>query len=378
MENNPAYFAAGGIIVNDLLYIQRQGDDMILDCIKNSSDLICVFEPNQSGKTSLYHQIPKSLQKTHDIELVYINLNSMGTYDVSEIKWFFGVAFEVYQKLDLPVEVLKLLHKEYRENPPQFWRKFIESLSKQKNKIVIFFDDFNVVDLFDFNFNNFFAPLADSLGNVLFVLMGVIPRHMVEAKSECFKELKKTFIPLRDFKEVEMKDFKRALRTFQDSDREIVIKEIYKWTNGHPYFSQKIGEKLSPRAAVGQVNVLPDISEIVSNLFFNGISSDLNLATCNIVFNRLFPVDDKKRGDAALSIYELLLNESEPMPKEVLAGKFADWSEQLDEILEDLRYTNLISISKEAEIECRNKIYREAFNHQWIEQKRQTFKGYAA
>lgn len=377
MENNQAYFSGGGIVVNDLLYVERPADRLILDYAKNSTDLICIFETHQSGKTSLYHRMVGSVRPADNLELAFVNLYAMGTYNVSEIKWYFGVAYQIYQKLGLPVEELKGLHSEFHEHPGEFWRKFIESLSRLGKKVAIFFDDFNVVDLFDFNFDNFFAPLAAADDRILFVLMGVIPSYMIEEKSPCFTKLKKTFLPLRDFDEHEMKDFSRALRTFQDSDKEKIIADIYRWTSGHPYFSQKIGENLAPRTAVGQVTVVPDVNAVVSNLFFNGgISTDVNLAVCNTVFNRLFPEDDPERLETALTIYELLLNEPGPLAKTELRKKvFGVAGERFDQILEDLRCTSLVAIEADSAVKCRNQIYRETFNGDWVSSKRPAVAG---
>lgn len=367
-------FQSGGMVVeDDSLYIMRKADQQIVEAIENNSKLICIFGPNQLGKTTMYYRTLKVLQSEDKLDFIYVNLQNIGTYEVTKIMWYSGLAIQICEKLRLPADEMKLLRSEYKENPEEFWRRFIESLSQLDKRIVIFFDDFDLVELLDFNLNDFFSPLEESSNKVSFVLAGVIAHHSIEKKAPKFSKMKKTIISLKDFKEHEIKDFEKVLKRYESFDTEKHINEIFKWTNGHPYMSQKIGERLIQQVECEVTSDLPKVDAIVEDLFFKkGLYSDVNLATCDRVFTFFFDQENNRdRRESALKIYETLLKEKSPLGKTELSEKSTiNLSQNFDEILEDIRISGLIAIDEESNVKCRNEICRATFNESWIESKR--------
>lgn len=363
-------FQIGGAVRANSLYIERRADDLIIEFVagatpvgeldRSANGIICIAEPHQSGKTSLYYRAFDKLQAA-DAKYIYFDVGKIISPDLSEIQWYYALAHQISEDLNLGADKIDMLWDKHNESPATFWSEFVKNFADEKQRIVILIDEFNLTESLEFGFDALFASVA-AVGNASLVLLGVFSYYLTGKKSPGFSALQKTVVPLRDFTPKQMRGFAPVLAQFINTDTERTVREIYRWTNGHPYMSQRVCEKIKASFAVNQP---PSVDEIVEDLFFReGIYSDVALASTNERFNTFFA--DSDRREAVLVIYENLLKaDGGARAKNDLPENFST-----DSVLEDLRVTGLISIDEKSNVRCRNEIYRRIFDDRWIDFKR--------
>lgn len=374
MIRNSKIFQAGGWVrEGDSLYIERQADQKLVEYIERGERLICLAEPHQSGKTSLLHKTCDELQARGDLLAAYIDLQNIITHGALEMQSYFSIAKKINKVFGLSNdEIKKLREKHEGQNPKAFCLNFIKSLSRLKKKIVIFIDELGFIPLYDLAFDGFFSSISEA-ENVTFVLAGVFSTKLIGKKSPAFFDAEKKFLPIYDFTRPEMKEFDQLFDQFPNIDSQRVIDDIYKWTSGQPYMSQKIGETITAsflESSLPPNSTTVNVDKIVENLFLKDyIYSDNSLASANANFN-LF-LEDPVRCETALKIYENLLNTENALPKADLLNEFSTDSQEAEYILDDLCVCGLTDIDENSNVKIKNKIFRTVFNEKWIKLQRE-------
>jgi len=354
MSEQPFIPAVGGDVqASGGTYIRRLADDQLLQaCLAN--EFAYVLASRQIGKSSLKNAVAEHLI-AHNVHVSRIDLNRIGQAGMSAEKWYFGLLDEIARTLgfDFDVEEWWSTQPQFSPLAQRFVRFFDEIvLTELQQPIVIFIDEIDVT--LDLPFTNDLFAIIRSLYNdraqnsnyrrLTFVLLGVA------SPDELINDPKRT--PFNIGKAIEMRDFQWAecepLRLFMTAKHpeqgEHYFKQIYAWTNGHPYLTQKLClavAKTEPASAPNLVDAL------VSEIFFKeGERIEANL---HFVQNRV--LQDKHLVQMIQTYEKILQHHSVRDDKKSPA-------------INRLSLYGLV-VADNGILRVRNKLYEEAFDSAW-------------
>jgi len=359
-----------GALDEGMLYVERAADGELFDALIASR--IChVLAPRQMGKTSLCIHVQRRLA-TREVRCAVIDLSILGS-QVQMEAWYFGLLQELCDALRLPLDPQTFWRQHGHLSPVHRWVRFLGKLVAASDApIVIFIDELDVLLALPFGRDDFLASLRavhdlrvkePAYHKLTFCLIGVVaPAYLMADPGRTPFNIGQS-IHLGDFSREEIGAFAEVLPGLAGRSDEW-LDEIYAWTNGHPYMTQRLCEALvkSEWAQQSEVRAIDtQVEEYVTKLFLRrGRTEDANLSYAE---RRLEHAYNQARHGALLEQYEELLTR-------------ADVEEQPDNpILMELELCGLAAVHEidgRRHLAVRNRIFAVVFDQKWIEERHLT------
>jgi WD40 repeat protein len=357
---SPLRFQAGGTLGEDAFYVERPADEELPAALRRG-ELCYVLSTRQIGKSSLRLRAMKRL-RAEGVACVSIDLTSLGTDNTRIDDWYVGLTSEIALQLDL--ESPDAFWDQHRSlGPVHGWSRYLEDvvLVEVRSKIVIFIDEIDATLSLPFSRDDFFASVralhnrrAERAANerLTFCLLGVAaPRDLIADPTRTPFNVGRA-IRIEDFTRAEAEAFQPGLVGLA-KDPGVLLDEVYGWTSGHPYMTQRVCDELTS-ASQGR-----SVEAVVRALFLErGRMEDPNLHYAERCFDDLRSLTRDAQAPRVLRLYRRVrMNEAIP----------ADGS---DPIQLALRLTGLAAERDRGEgrrLLCvRSQIFSEVFDLAWV------------
>ncbi len=353
MPDEVKFVVGGPVQAADGLYLKRPADDELFTACQNG-ELPYVLASRQIGKSSLMYETGKRLRKDGK-KVVVIDLNELG-HPENAGSWYFSLLRMLARSLNLEVELKTWWQEEELSTLSQRFSQFLREivLIQVAEPIVIFIDEIDVTLGLDFT-DDFFAIIRaiyqgraqhPEYKQLTFVLLGVATPNQLIADTVRTPFNIGQRIVLDDFAREKYIKFQQALEAKHPGYGRRYFDQIYYWTNGHPYLTQKLTEAVFKSPAGHQANL---VDEWMTKLFEEvGPSSDPNL---QFVQSRV--IEDPYAREM-LEIYKQLLNPHTPVH-----------DEETSAAISSLKLYGLV-VARQGMLQIRNELYKRVFNQMWV------------
>lgn len=366
MRQVNSQFQVGGAVQAGAFYIERKADRELLSALERG-EFCYILAPRQIGKTSLRVRAAKRLLAA-GVRCVSIDFTNIGSTSVSIDEWYFSIAAEIAEALDLPnPELFWTTHPHL--TPVHRWYRFLrnELLDRTSDPVVVFIDEVESVLALPFSSDDFFASIRSAYNlraedpayeRLTFCLLGVAaPADLISNSVRTPFNIGRE-IRLEDFGRGELDAFRPGLEGLGGSP-DALLDAVYAWTSGHPYMSQRLCDDLVRRGPVSDKTEEGRVDESAYTLFVrNGRTADANLAYAE---KRLDTSPSRGRARQMLHLYRRILN-----------GERAP-AEPNNPVQIELRLTGLAAETRadqgEILLRVRNLVFAEVYDHKWLREK---------
>jgi hypothetical protein len=351
-------FVAGGTVqAGRGIYLERKADAELLDCCRQGI-FAYVLTPRQLGKSSLMVRTGERLRE-EGIKTVSIDLTMLGAGATAE-QWYLGLVYEVHDQLGLDFDLHRWWDAHSRLSVAQrfalFWSEVV--LPSVRERIVIFVDEIDSTLSLGAFTDDFFAEVRafynaraidPEFQRLSFVMLGVA------TPGDLIRDPHRT--PFNIGRRIDLDDFsiEEALPLAGPLDATIeaprLLAWVFEWTHGHPYLTQRV------LAAINAQSQLPTtrsaIKQVVRDVFFGERSAQDN----NLQFVRDMLTKRSPTGytDESLRLYgdirrgRPVSDEEQSIPKN------------------HLKLSGIVRVNDDR-LCVRNRIYRKAFDSNWVKQ----------
>lgn len=353
---NRDFFVVGGAMgFNTASYVRRSADDELLH-LTRSGKFCYVLASRQMGKSSLMARTNHQL-RAEGIRTVIIDLTNIGAAEVTADQWYLSFLTEIELQLQLSVDPISWWEERSHLSIVHRFTNFLRDviLTEIDTQIVIFVDEIDTTLKLGFT-DDFFAAIRAIYNaraedarfkRLSFVLLGVA------TPSDLIKDPVRTpfntgqGIKLRDFNRAEAKVLEEGLERIHPKQGKDIFDRIFYWTDGHPYLTQKLCQATAEEKAK-MWTTRSWVDDLVRKIFFseeNNKQSDLQLIEGRILGS---PLRDK-----LIALYSRIYHERQ-VPED---------EQSLEQAR--LKLLGLVRV-KHGYLKVRNKIYKQAFDEQWI------------
>lgn len=349
------FFVAGGTLRPDApSYVKRPADDELFN-LAQAGTFCYVLTARQMGKSSLMTRTDQRLKQT-TVSTATIDLTSIGTVSIDA--WYLGLLTELTRQLRLAIDPETWWQERAALGQPQRFTHFLRDvvLAGLKGQVVIFIDEIDSTLNLDFA-DDFFAAIRftynarasdAAYARITFVLLGVAtPSDLIKDASRTPFNIGQG-IDLREFSWTDAQPLHQGLTAVYPEQGEAILQRIFYWTNGHPYLTQKLCATLV-KTRDGKWTET-QVDELVARLFLSEEARNED----NLKFVQR-NVEGIKGGQRRrlLKLYRRVYEEK----------KVKEEQQSLDQ--NRLKLFGLVG-AKNGTLQVRNKIYRRAFNLNWI------------
>jgi WD40 repeat protein len=309
------------------------------------------------GKSSLMQRTAEELHAQGIIPVI-IDLSQMGSQLTAE-QWYLGILTIIVDNLDLDVDLENWWHQHQHmgmvQRLTQFFQKIL--LTEVSERMVIFIDEIDTTLNLPFT-DDFFSAIRylynaraefPEFDRFSFVLIGVA------TPSDLINDPKRT--PFNIGQRVDLSDFifAEALPLangfdLQDEEAQQVLSWVLKWTDGHPYLTQRLCYFIAVQDENNWSEIKVD--QLVAEFFFDEESEkDSNLLFVRDMLTRRAPDTIK-----ALTVY-----------REIRRGRHKVFDEEQSPIKSHLKLSGIVRREQNV-LQVRNLIYSVVFDLRWIRQ----------
>ncbi|MEH1997123.1 AAA-like domain-containing protein [Nostoc sp.] len=355
-----SYILGGSLAVNDSTYVERQADIDFYNELKNG-EYCYVLNSRQMGKSSLRVQTMHKLQ-LKGIVCAEIDLSSI-EINITAQAWYGAIVYKLITGFKLNIDRRTWNREHDHLSPMQYFNEFIERilLTEFSQHIVIFIDEIDTLLKLDFG-DDFLAFIRACYNKrsdnpeyrrLTFSLIGsTSPSNLIKDKERTPFNIGKS-ISLEGFHEDELEPLKTGLYK-KSSHPERVMREIFYWTRGQPFLTQKLCKLIltadsSPLAGSEREWVKNLVrSQVIKN--WDSQDEPQHLRT---IRDRL--LSNEQHASRLLELYQQILQH-----KEV---KVDNSPKQME-----LRLSGLVA-KQDDKLRVFNPIYKYVFNHKWVEKE---------
>lgn len=375
-------FQDGGKLRSNALYVVRRADEELYRALLDG-EYCSILDPRQVGKSSLMERVSQRLEQA-GARCGYIDMQSFASAEITFEKLINGLVFTVARSLKIKIDVLEFLTK-YENLPPnkvleQFFRAVV--FRETESQIVLFIDEVDIVksfnnptgerqsvsavgDDFFLTFRSFHESRTRAPFNRLSVCFAGVafPSDLVSRPELSPFNVGKR-ISLSDFSIKEMQGFRQGL-THLNINLDELISEVYYWTSGHPYMSQRLFLDLA-KYDFKDKSVKVAVQERVNQLFFRpNISPDANLAYA--VKRLTSPYESEAAKNRRPQILETFSRIKRAEGKKILIEKnLTDTDTPSYDESRLFGLTSFISQPDGNYLAVRNRIYDNFFSDEWV------------
>ena len=357
------FFTTGGTLHhNSPSYVERASDQQ-LNARLSEGEFCYVLTARQIGKSSSMVRAAMKL-KEQAMDALILDLTAIGQ-NLNAEQWYDGLLAKIGQSLQMEDALEDYWMDHLRLSPVQRWFQAIREvvLPRISKRLIIFFDELDVVRGLSFCTDEFFAAIRQCyhariedpvMEKVTFCLLGVAtPSELIQDPHHTPFNIGHR-IELHDFSLDEARPLARGLeRHPEDQERAgALIERIHHWTQGHPYLTQRLCQAVMEQNQEGDPAQLVD--HICELLFLSprAKEQDDNLLYVRERVRRC-PLDQISLLDDYWSIWR---------------GENIRYDEE-NPIISELLLTGLVKVRGDFLV-TRNRIYHHLFDQQWIERIR--------
>lgn len=352
----PHYTVGGTVQATGGVYIPRAADEDLLKlCVEGA--FAYVLTSRQVGKSSLMVRTAEQLANS-GVRSVIVDLTQFGV-QVSAEAWYLGLLTTIADDLDLATDVVKWWRGQSDFGATQRLTQFFQEvvLKEIAEPIVIFIDEIDSTLSLNFT-DDFYAAIrylynarakAPEFRRLTFVLIGVAtPSDLISDPHRTPFNIGKQ-VNLTDFTFEEAMPLAEGLCASEERSPR-VLQLIMKWTNGHPYLTQRLCRTLADERRSDWTEAA--IAQAVTQTFFGRMSEEDN----NLQFVRDMLT---KRAPDKLRVLEAY--------KEIRTGRRPVRDEEQSPIKAQLKLSGIVK-REEGKLRVRNPIYHEVFGPAWIKE----------
>ncbi len=359
LNTEEKFFVAGGSLSrNARSYVYRKADDELVRHILNG--YFCyVLTPRQMGKSSLMVRTEQKLQAA-GFKSVIIDLSGIGNVSINQ--WYQSLLSNIQRTLRLSVNPEFWWTQHSSVSPAKRFADYLRdvALSEIDKPIVIFIDEIDYTLHLNYK-DDFFAAIRalynarsyeEIFNRLTFVLLGVAsPSDLINDRKRTPFNIGKP-IDLEEFTREESQVLKEGLERVHPSQGDLIFDRIYEWTNGHPYFTQKLCLEI---AAMQRQNWTDkEIDNLINDLFFSAITISESREE-NLKRTQLQIIQSPNKRDL-LILY-----------KQVHEGKQIVKVDRQSILQNELMLSGLVR-ARDGKLEVRNNIFRRVFDFAWTRQ----------
>ncbi|MEO0770792.1 MAG: AAA-like domain-containing protein [Cyanobacteria bacterium J06649_4] len=316
MPPTPSIYTTGGTVqAGGGIYLSRQADDELLKLCREGQ-FAYVLTPRQMGKSSLMVQTAERLED-EGITPVIIDLTKIGT-EVTAEQWYLGLLAEIDETLMFDTDIFEWWENNNKLGVTQRLTKFFEEVLLQEvdGQIAVFVDEIDTTlslgctDDFFVAIRYFYVARAqkEAFSRLSFVLIGVAtPGDLIRDPQRTPFNVGHR-VDLTAFTAAEAVPFAKGLVTGLAADdmeqAEKILSWVLRWTDGHPYLTQRLCEAIVTEEIVPKRDVdswtEQSVEQLVKKLFLTGGERNDN----NLLFVR--DMLTQRTPDNNNSVYEVL------------------------------------------------------------------------
>ena len=352
-ELNFNYRVGGCLDLASSNYIVRQADTEIYNGLKKG-EYCYVFNPRQTGKSSLRIRVADQLQK-EDIACVEIDLMAIVSEESNVGQIYAGIAQEIASGLQLEVNCLSWWLERKTLEPRERLIEFIDQvvLTEIEKNIVIFIDEVDCLQISDLSLEVFLTLIQSfqqkrennpAYKRLTFVLLGVVnvsdfPHTIIGNSIELGGLEFSAALPLAE-------GFLEKVDRAQE-----VLKEIIYWTEGQPFLTQKLCQLVLKSSTIPTGSEKQEVEKLVlSNIIENWEYKD-EPQHLQIIRNRLFT--SKYSTYKLLKLYHKILRKGKINPEN-------------NPLQTELQLAGIVRKEQE-KLKVYNPIYAQVFNQDWVD-----------
>jgi WD40 repeat protein len=353
----PFFIAGGNLPLDAPSYISRRADDDLYESLLRG-DFCYVLTSRQMGKSSLMVRTIARMQEA-DVAAAVVDLSAIGHDNLTVEQWYFSLLMRISRRLNFKSEMENFWKKSSWPTPLQKFFNALQYLMQYHvtGPLVIFIDEIDQVQALSFSTDDFFAAIRNCYNRrsedpefqrLTFCLLGVASPSDLISNSLTTPFNIGTRIELRDFTLTEMKALAEGLRCDQ-SLKQVLLKRVHYWTNGHPYLTQRLCRA---------------VSEACEQAPYSASSID---ALCQRLF--LSP-EARERDDNLTLVRDRLLKSREDIAElltcyhQILTRKWVP-DQKNSPIIDTLHLSGIVRTEADC-LRPRNRIYAHVFDVKWV------------
>ncbi len=279
------FYQVGGSLPPDIpSYICREADKELYLYLKEKK-YCYILNARQVGKSSLRIRTSTRLEQ-EGYCCINIDITSFGSNDTSADEWYFSLIDNIIEQLALEEdEFVEWWEESANLTPVRRFAKAFEKfiLNASEEEIIIFIDEVDsILGVNNFSTDDFFAVIrtfynlraeSPQYNRISFALFGVAtPEDLMRDSSRTPFNIAHS-VTIEPFELEASLSLTNGLKQ-QSIDHKKILEQVFYYTEGMPYLTQKILEYIS----LNPIQEVKEIDEIVQKLFIKEGTKEKNLS----------------------------------------------------------------------------------------------------